>query len=76
VIRREHYCNKLRERGYTFDRQGDRVMLYKRPGNPDFVTVPRRDLIGDDYVRSALLRAGFDSKDVENFIATHQAQGR
>lgn len=69
MIRREHFCNKLGELRYSFKRQADRVMLYKRPGDHNYVTVPRKDLLDEDYVRATLLRSGCSKEDVERFIA-------
>lgn len=72
VIRREHFCNKLKELGYRYKRETDRVSLWKKPGNPSFVTVPRRDLVDEDYVRATLRMSGCNRQDIETFITTNR----
>jgi len=74
VIRREHFCNKLNDLGYRYKRETDRVYLYKKPGNPSFATVPRRDLVDEDYVRATLRMCGCSPQDIETFVATYRVQ--
>lgn len=74
MIRRETFYNKLGELGYRFKRQTDRVLLYKKPNNPTFVTVPRRDLIDEDYVRTTLRVCGCSLDEIERFITVNRVQ--
>ena len=74
MIRREHFCNRLNELGYRYQRETDRVYLYKKPGHPAFVTIPRRDLLGADYVRATLRTCGCSPQDIETFVATCRVQ--
>lgn len=74
MIRREHYCNKLRELGFKYKRESDRVYLYKKPGNPSFVAVPRSDLLDEDAVRAQLNLCGCKKDDIEKFIAQYRLQ--
>jgi hypothetical protein len=68
VIPREAFCNKLHELKYSFKRQADRVCLYKRPNDPHYVTVPRRDLLDEQYVRRTLQQCGCRAAEIEAFI--------
>ena len=74
MIRREHFSNKLNELGYRYKRETDRVYLYKKPGNPAFVTIPRRDLLDEDYIRATLRMCGCSAQDIETFVATNKVQ--
>lgn len=72
VIPRDALCNKLHELGYSFKRQADRVCIYKRPGNPSFATVPRRDLLDEQYVGTQLRLAGCSPDEIEAFITQYR----
>ncbi len=72
MIRREHFLNKLRELGYRYARETDRVYIYKKPGIPTFAIVPRRDLLREDYVRIALRQCGCAAEDAEKFIVAYR----
>jgi hypothetical protein len=74
VIRREHFCNKLRELKYKYKRETERVLLYKRSNDPVYVMVPRRDLLDDDYVRIQLKQSGCSKEDIETFLTTYRLQ--
>jgi len=74
VIRREHFCNRIRDLGFKYKRETDRVYLYKKPGNPSFITIPRSDLLDDDFVRVNLKLCGCSKEDIETFIAQYRLQ--
>lgn len=74
MIRREHFCNKLGELKYRYKRETDRVLFYKKPGDPHFVTVPRRDLLDETYVRATLRICGCDLEDIEKFMQGYRVQ--
>ena len=74
MIRRETFCNKLNDLKYRYKRETDRVLLYKKPGNPTFVTVPRRDLLDEDYVRTTLRLCGCSLDEIEQFITEYRVQ--
>ena len=68
MIRRERFINKLRELGFSYNSQGDRAVLYKKPGRPGYATVLRRDYLGEDFVRAQLRLVGCPPDDIERFI--------
>lgn len=55
---REQVIDKLREKGYVFKRDAWRVGLFKKPGTTQRVEVPKRDILSDEWVRSAFRQAG------------------
>lgn len=67
MITREALVRKLRELGYKFKRQTDRVEIYKR--RTDYANVPRRDLVSELNVRKILDNAGCSREDIERFIS-------
>lgn len=73
MIRRERFVNKLNELGYSYKSQGDRAMLYKKAGQRGYVTVPKRDLLDEQYVRGQLSLAGCTQADVEAFICQNRS---
>ncbi len=62
--------NRLRESGYEFKRQADRVMIYKKKGGTSRVTVRRKDMLDVSYVQVILKQAGLSQAEIEKFIAT------
>lgn len=72
MIPRVAFCNKLSDLGFRYKRETDRVCLYKKPGNPDYVTVPRRDLIDEDYVATTLKRQGVSEEDAKRFVEQYR----
>lgn len=74
MVKRDAFCNKLNELKYRYKRETDRVALYKKPGNPDFIAVPRRDLLDEQYVRSTLSNAGCGFEEIERFIQQYKTQ--
>lgn len=59
---------KLRELGFSFKRQADRVMIYRR-GDGAIVQVPRRELIPIAWVRSQFQLFGQTIAEIEQFIS-------
>ena len=74
MIRREIFCNKLRDLKYSFKRETDRVHLYKKPGNPTFATVPRKELLDEDNVCNTLKQCGCAQKDIDAFIKEYRVK--
>lgn len=74
MIRREHFCNKLGELKYKYKRETERVLMYKRPNDPVYVIVPRRDLLDEEYVRAQLKLSKCSKEDIEKFIAAYHLQ--
>jgi hypothetical protein len=69
VISKQHFINKIRELGYTFKRQADRVDLWRKKGGTHYIAVPRSDQLEDEFVSSSLRQAGCTRDDILNFIS-------
>jgi len=63
---REHVINKLKEAGYRFKRDCWRVSVFKKSTHR--VEVPKRDIIDDEWVRSAFRQAGIPKDEIEAFL--------
>ncbi len=61
--------NRLRDLGYEFKRQADRVMIYKKSGGTTRIAVRRRDMLDVSYVRSLLKQAGLAETDIDTFVS-------
>ncbi|SPF56944.1 hypothetical protein SBA4_990010 [Candidatus Sulfopaludibacter sp. SbA4] len=68
MVRTNTLINKIRDLGYTFKSQRSRVMIWRK--GTDFVSIPRRDLVEDGFVRSTLRQAGCSEAEIEAFIAS------
>lgn len=68
MIPRERLINKLRELGFTFDRQADRVELYKKKGDTQRVTVRRKDCLAEETVKQTLAQCGMSAADILSFM--------
>lgn len=49
-------------------------MLYKKPGRPNYVTVPRKELLTCEYVSAQLRLAGASDADIKTFIDANSQQ--
>jgi hypothetical protein len=70
MVHRDSFINKIRALGYSYKAQQKRTYLYRKVGGTHYISVPMRDLIADDVVRSALFQAGCQSVEVDAFIAS------
>lgn len=68
---REAVIRKLREKGWKYQRSGDRADIYRR--GTERTNVPRRDLIQEITVRSILRMGGCDDEEIASFIAICQS---
>ena len=71
MIPNDALINALNGLNFSFKRQADRVMMYKKNGATDRVSVRRVTLHDDDYVRILLKQAGMSPEDIERFIAAY-----
>ena len=69
MISKQHFINKIRELGYTFKRQADRVDLWRKKGGTHYISVPRSDYLEDEFVSSSLRQAGCPRDEILAFIA-------
>lgn len=68
MVRRESFINKIRELGYSYKDQRPRITLWRK--GMHFISVPRRDLLTDSFVTSALLQAGLKDEEIRTFLSS------
>jgi len=68
LVSREALVNRLRQAGFTFKRQADRVEIYKQKGTTTRVTVRRRDLLDAEHVSTVLRQAGLTEAEIATFF--------
>lgn len=73
VISKRHFVNKLKELGYVFKEQLHYQERYRLKGGTHIIHVPRRNLLDETYVRSALRQAGQTRDQIEQFIRDAKA---
>ena len=65
--------NALRDLGYVFKRQAPRVMIFKKKGGIDRVSIRRTQSHDPEAARLILRDAGMDPENIERFISTYSA---
>ena len=60
---------RIRDAGWTFKRQAKHVEIWKKPGAPQRLTVPRCDSYEDSLARVVLSQAGLTPDSINAFIA-------
>lgn len=68
MVPNDALTNRLRQAGYTFKRQTDRMMIWKQKGSTRRVMVRRNRDHDDDAVRVLLRQAGLSPDEIEAFI--------
>ena len=68
MVRRESFINKIRELGYSYKDQRPRITLWRK--GMHFISVPRRDLLTEEFVRSTLLQAGVGENEIRTFLSS------
>ncbi len=67
-VRKERLVNLLREKGYKFKRQADRVELWRASNGTNRAAVPRRDWLEEFTVLSILRQCGLDEDEIQAFL--------
>jgi len=75
MIPNDALTNALRSLNFTFERQADRVMIWKKRGSTVRVAVRRHDFHDEQYARIVLSQAGMPPGEIETFIRSVN-QGR
>jgi len=70
MVRREAFINKIRDKGFVYKTTQKRTYLYKKSGTTDYISVPKADLLEDEFVVSALRQHGCSKEEIEGFIAS------
>ncbi|MGE3176774.1 MAG: hypothetical protein AB7G23_19110 [Vicinamibacterales bacterium] len=60
----------LRNHNFHYDRQADRVEIYRQKGTAVYVGVPRRDLFTILVVRTVLSNAKFSAATIDAFLSS------
>jgi len=68
-ISREQLLTRVREEGYSFKRQTDKVDLYRKKGSTDRITIDRNKSFEESYVRVVLKQAGLTDEDITALLA-------
>jgi len=69
VISKRHFVSKLKELGYQFKEQLHYQERYRKKGGTHIIHVPRKDILDEAYVCSALRQAGVPPKEIDAFVA-------
>lgn len=59
---------RLRAAGFTFQRQADRVEIWRQVGGGQRVNLPRRDQLTEDHAKVILVQAGLSPQQVLEFF--------
>ena len=71
MVPHDALLNALRDLGYTFKRQTDRVAIYRKRGGTDRITLRRRKFHTPEATESILSQAGMAEEDIARFIAQY-----
>ena len=71
MVRRDTFINKIRELNYTYKTQQKRTTLWRQKGTTNYISVPMRDFLEDEYVISNLRQNGVSEKDVQTFMGCY-----
>jgi hypothetical protein len=66
MAKREQVINKLKERGYKFKTESERVLVFKKGTHR--LEIPRRDLLDEKWIRSAFRQAGMTNEEITEFL--------
>lgn len=69
MISREQIYRRLRDDGWKFKRRAKRVEIWKKPGDPQRLTVPLCDHYEESLARVVLSQAGLTADAINAFIA-------
>lgn len=70
MVRRDGFINKIRELGYTYKSTQKRTYLWRKVGGTHYISVPKAELLEDDFVTSVLRQAGCTDDSIRSFIAS------
>ncbi len=63
---REQVINKIKKVGYRFKRDAWRVSIFKKETHR--ISVPKRNIIADEWVVSTFRQAGIPNQEIEEFL--------
>ena len=68
MIPNDALINAVRDQGFTFKKQTERVVIYKERGTTARVAIRRNVMHDELYVRILLRQAGMPADKIERFI--------
>jgi hypothetical protein len=71
MVRRDTFINKIRELKFTYVTTQKKTFLWRQKGTTNYISIPKADLLDDDYVANVLRQYGFSGDEVKAFIASH-----
>ena len=72
MIPNDALINALNGLEFSFKRQADRVMIYKKRGSTARINVRRITLHDEDYCRILLRQAGMPPDEIDRFITNYR----
>lgn len=70
MVRRDAFINKIRELGFSYKTTQKRTFLYKKAGAPEYISVPRSELLEEEFVFHSLRQHGCPKEEIDGFIAS------
>ena len=70
MVTRESFINKIRELNYTYKTLQKRTELWRKIGGTHRMSVPRCNMLEDEYVMSTLRQAGCSEEEIKRFISS------
>ena len=72
MVSRNAFINRLRELGYSYKDQTDKMQLWRRSRDAHMVWIRRKeDPLSAEYARQVLRQCGCSDAEIENFISTY-----
>lgn len=73
MIPRDVFINKLRELGYKYKGQSDKVQMWRKNGGTHSIVIRRKeDPLSETYVRSVLHQCKCSDEEIEKFIGANR----
>ncbi len=70
MVRRESFINKIRALDFKYKTQQKRTYLYRQSGTTNYISVPMKDFLEDEYVQNALRQAGCGKEEIASFMSS------
>jgi len=70
MVRRDTFI-KIRELNYTYKTEQKRTYLWRQKGTTNYISVPKADLLEDEFVTHSLRQAGLSEDEIKTFISAH-----
>lgn len=68
MVPRKRLIERLRAKGYAYKSETSRTQMYRRPGDPRPIFVPKAQLIEEEAARAILRQAGESEDEIREFL--------